>query len=394
MRPSPAGGSRALVIQLARLGDLIQTLPVLDALRDHRPEITLDLLCAAPLAGLVRERFPVDKVLPWDGNQCRVWAEEWSRDPFGTVEHLQRYIETLSPDQYEEVFNLNQHERAILAAHLLGMRVTGAGATGPLSAELGSWGDYLRRIAGHRAHNRIHLADAFCGLCGVRPRGCALSLRKVSAELPPDLQAIGQDEAEWTAVVVGAGDAERCVPPPVWGMWIEQFLSDHARAKVVLVGAGIERESAQAVQASLPSMLLGRLWDATGRTTLQQLTEILSRSAWVIGADTGPLHVGTAVGSRVIGLYFARARVHETGPYGAGHWVFQHQGGRVPETWPIRASIDLILNGSAAPETEWELWSSGLDEWGAFFVGPDSSEKDPSRREIVWRELSPSLTGC
>ena len=169
MRPDPAAGSRALVIQMARLGDLIQTLPVLNALRHYRPETALDLLCAAPLAGLVHERFPVDKVLPWDGTQCRAWADGWSRDPFGTVQHLQRYIEALSPEPYEEAYNLNQHERAILTAHLLGVRVTGAGATGPLSDELGSWGDYLRRVAGHRAHNRIHLADAFCGLCGVRP---------------------------------------------------------------------------------------------------------------------------------------------------------------------------------------------------------------------------------
>jgi heptosyltransferase I len=272
--------------------------------------------------------------------------------------------------------------------------VTGAGATGPLSADLGSWGDYLQRVAGRRAHNRIHLADAFCGLCGVRPCGRVLPLRYVPAELPPDLQGIGEDEAEWVAVVVGAGDADRCVPPQIWGMWIEQFLSGHARAKVVLVGTGAEREAAQAIQVSLPSMLLGRLWDATGRTTLHQLAEILSRSAWVIGADTGPLHVGTAVGSRAIGFYFARARVHETGPYGAGHWVFQHPGGRAPETWPILASIDLILNGSATSEAEWALWKSGLDAWGAFFVGPDDSERGLSQREVVWRELSPSLAGC
>ena len=392
MRPSPAAGSRALVIQLARLGDLIQTLPVLDALRHGRPETVLDLLCAAPLAELVRQRFPVAGVLPWDGNQCRAWANEWSCDPVGTVQRLQGYIEALSPQPYEEAYNLNQHERAIVAAHLLGNRVIGAGASGPLSADLGLWGDYLRRVADHRAHNRIHLADAFCGLCGVRPSGRALSLRKISAELPPDLQAIGQDEADWAAVVVGAGDVERCVPPPVWTAWIEHFLSTHTQGKVALVGAGGERETAQAIQESLPSLLLGRLWDATGRTSLHQLAEILSRSAWVIGADTGPLHVGTAVGSRVIGFYFARARVHETGPYGEGHWVFQHSGGRAPDEWPIRASVDLILNGSAAPEAQWELWGSGLDEWGAYFARPGESDRGGSQREVVWKQLSPSLS--
>ncbi|HEX2055718.1 MAG TPA: glycosyltransferase family 9 protein [Nitrospiraceae bacterium] len=391
MRPKPSAGSRALVIQLARLGDLIQTLPLLHALRHHRPDTTLDLLCAAPLADFIQARFPVEGVVPWDGGRCRVWADEWSGDPVGAVQGLQGYIEGLSAEPYDDVYNVNQHERAILTAHLLGRRVTGAGATGPLSTELGSWGDYLRQVAIRRGRNRVHLADAWCGLCGVRPRGCDLSLRRGTDALPPDLQAVGRDRGHWAAVVVGAGDGERCIPPPVWTAWVERFLSLQSEARVVLVGAGYEREAAHAIQSSLPSVLLGRVWDATGRTTVTQLVEILARSAWVIGADTGPLHVGTAVGSRVIGFYFARARVHETGPYGKGHWVFQHEGGCTPQAWPIQSSINLILNGSASSETEWELWNSGVDEWGAYFARPDGSDHGAAQRETVWTELSPAL---
>jgi ADP-heptose:LPS heptosyltransferase len=353
--------------------------------------MSVDLLCAAPLADLVRERFPVHGVLPWDGNRCRAWAEEWGRDPRGTVQRLQRYIEGLSSERYEVAYNLNQHERAILAAHLLAARVTGAGATGPLSVELDSWADYLRWVAGQRGHNRIHLADAFCGLCRVRPRGHGVSLKSGSAELPRDLQDIGQDEADWAAVVVGAGDAERCIPPPVWTAWIAEFLSAHSRAKVMLVGGGGEREAAHAIQSALPSMLLGRLWDATGRTDLRQLAAILSRSTWVIGADTGPLHLGTAVGARAIGFYFARARVHETGPYGDGHGVFQHRDQRTPTEWPIRPSIDLMLHRRATAEGNWELWTSRVDAWGAYFVEPGGSDIGASQREVVWRQLSPSL---
>lgn len=383
--------SRTLVVQLARLGDLIQTLPVLDALRRRRPETALDLLCAAPLAELVRHAFPIDSVLSWDGAQCRSWANDWSHDPLAAVQRLQHYLHGLSPNEYAEAYNLNQHERAILAAHLLSRRIRGAGASGPLSSELSPWAEYLRRVARYRVHNRVHLADAFCGLCGVRPHGHAPVLRKGRVDLPSDLKTVGDDRADWVAVVVGAGDAERCIPPQVWKIWVERFLSSHARGRIVLIGAGAEREAANAVQASLPSILLGRVWDATGRTSLLQLTHLLSRCTWVVGADTGPLHLATAVGSRAIGFYFARARVHETGPYGKGHWVFQHQGGRVPSEWPIRSSIDLMLTGSAAAETEWELWKSDVDEWGAFFAGPGESDAGATQRRRIWEQLSPSV---
>lgn len=391
MRPDPALRARALVIQLARLGDLIQTLPVVNALRDRHPDRTIDLLCAAPLADLVRESFPVDCVLPWDGGRCRAWASDWSRDPLGTVQRLQQYIEDLSAQGYEEAYNLNQHERAILAAHLLAARVTGAGATGPLSGELGSWASYLRGVAGYRGANRIHLADAFCGLCGVRPPGRAAALRCRSVSLPQDLEEIGSRGDHWAAVVIGAGDAERCVPPPVWSEWIDRWLSADSRACVVLIGSGGEREAAHAVQSSLPSMLLSRLWDATGRTTLSQLATILTRCRWVVGADTGPLHLGTAVGARAIGFYFARARVHETGPYGAGHWVFQHEGHAKPAHWPIRASVELMCAERGTTEPEWQLWRSHMDDWGVYFEDSMGLDSGASQRESVWRRLSPSL---
>ena len=391
MQPDPAGVSHALVIQLARLGDLVQTLPALHALQSRHPDRAFDLLCAAPLADLVRAGFSVNRVLPWDGGRCRTWANDWAHDPLGAVHRLQQYIEGLSPWRYEDAYNLNQHARAILAAHLLAARVTGAGAAGLQSAELSSWAAYLRGVAGHRGLNRVHLADAFCGLCGVRPRGRASIIRPGTVELPSDLEGIGRNGDNWAAVVIGAGDTERCVPPKVWTAWIAAFLAADSHAKVVLIGSGGERETAHAIQSALPAMLLGRVWDATGRTTLPQLMTILSRNKWVVGADTGPLHLGTAVGAQAVGFYFARARVHETGPYGEGHWVFQHKAGASPANWPIGPSIELMCTGHGTREAEWERWTSHVDEWGAYFEGDIGTDSGASQRELVWRRLSSCL---
>ena len=93
-----------------------------------------------------------------------------------------------------------------------------------------------------------------------------------------------------------------------------------------------------------------------------------------------------------MGFYFARARVHETGPYGDNHCAFQHHGRGTPTEWPIRASIELMLNGAvnqtAVGQAEWQLWRSRVDEWGASFSGGDGLDRDASQREAVWRELS------
>ena len=77
-----------------------------------------------------------------------------------------------------------------------------------------------------------------------------------------------------------------------------------------------------------------------GARPLPQLATLLKRCHWAVGADTGPLHLATAVGTQAMGFYFSRARVHETGPYGQGHWVWQADRA-LPETWPIRASVNI-----------------------------------------------------
>jgi hypothetical protein len=50
-----------------------------------------------------------------------------------------------------------------------------------------------------------------------------------------------------------------------------------------------------------------------------------------------------------------------------------------------------MLTGSAAAETEWELWKSDVDEWGAFFAGPGESDAGATQRRRIWEQLSPSV---
>jgi hypothetical protein len=158
----------------------------------------------------------------------------------------------------------------------------------------------------------------------------------------------------------------------------------------------------RAIQDDLSPLCLGRVWDTTGRTTLIQTAAILSRCHWVLGSDTGPLHMGTAVGARAMGFYFARARVHETGPYGEGHWVWQAQlpagqdvqgesrmesmGVEHINRWPIAESVRLILEGRCGDAPGWTLWESALDRWGACYLHNGVASMDAAREE-VWRRL-------
>jgi len=57
-----------------------------------------------------------------------------------------------------------------------------------------------------------------------------------------------------------------------------------------------------------------------GRTTLKQLLALLDRAVLLISPDSGPVHMATAVGTPVIGLY-ATSNPDRTGPWSSRQWV-------------------------------------------------------------------------
>jgi heptosyltransferase I len=384
---------RALVIQLARLGDLVQTIPAIAALKETHADWILDLLCPAHLEEIGRLLPEIAAVVPWDGaawNQRACLAEkEWKP---GHIAEADAALRTIADEPYDRAFVLNQHPRAVLAGALLARESIGAIVGGPLDQKLSPWATYVRAVASDRMENRIHLADVFCGMCGVVPPKHMMPLQAPAGVLPVDLEPIGQSEGPWIGLLVGAGEQERLVPITVWTRLITDCLGHLHQSRIVLLGSGQEQERAHRIQAALPPSLLGRVWDTTGRLGLKELALVLTRCTVVIGADTGPLHLAAALGKTVIGWYFARARVHETGPYGAHHWVWQAEGKAVdwlimPHVWPIDETIALVSSEPVAAKGDWSLWESHRDRWGAYYVQAGQESIAPLQREHIWKDL-------
>ncbi len=389
---------RALVIQLARLGDLVQTIPAITALKASRGDWDVDLLCPAQLASIGRLLPGISNVITWDGaawHRRATSAEAEVRSDH--IAEADAELQAMTENLYDQAFVLNQHPRSILAGSLLARENIGAVTGGPLDQQLSPWALYIRRVATTKQGNRIHLADAFCGMCGMPPPKRIMPIRVPETALPIDLDPIGQSEGPWIGVLVGAGDQERLVPVAAWERMITECLEMLPASHIVLVGDQQEQERAQYIQGSLPPFLLGRVWDTTGRLSLIQLAGLLTRCQIVIGADTGPLHLAAAVGTRVIGWYFARARVHETGPYGPNHWVWQVERGGMdrmdavkPSRWPITETIALLRGHYDATVADWSLWESYRDHWGAYYVEAGHEPIEPLQRERAWRQLQPS----
>ncbi len=396
---------RTLIIQLARLGDLLQSIPVLFSLCEKYSDQSFDLLCPQPLVGLGKLFPGIEQTIPWNGEDWHVLAKSWDGTlPQGNSQVVE-YFSRFPAIPYSVAYNLNNHPRSILAAHLLSERVIGSGDLGPLNPSRPPWVEYLRQVACERSLNRIHLSDAFCGICGVQPPVALPHLEPAVFELPTDIVlTINDSSLVKIGIVLGAGDVDRRVPVSTWKRLIEGCTEQFPNCVCMLIGGAGEREIAMAIEDQLSSIYLSRILNCVGRTSLPELAHVFHRCQWVVGSDTGPLHLGVACGARVIGWYFSRARVHETGPYGVGHYVWQHQGTvhfentgksdvnhrpELPCSWPVVETIELMQgHDSWKGLSDWKLWMSQRDDWGTFFVNGESPDAQVSQRKKVWEQLA------
>lgn len=77
-------------------------------------------------------------------------------------------------------------------------------------------------------------------------------------------------------------------------------------------------------------------------TNLRELTTILGNASLVIGGDTGPLHLATALGAQVVGLY-GPTDPRRNGPYGQlQNCVSSYGESRAMEAIPVDSVVTMV----------------------------------------------------
>jgi lipopolysaccharide heptosyltransferase II len=87
-------------------------------------------------------------------------------------------------------------------------------------------------------------------------------------------------------------------PIPYWATLIDRLISK-ADAAVVLTGAPSDLPQIEAVTQRMREQAI----NLAGKTSLTQLAALLQRADLLISGDSGPLHMGVACGTPIIGIY-------------------------------------------------------------------------------------------
>ncbi|MBM3862110.1 MAG: glycosyltransferase family 9 protein [Verrucomicrobia bacterium] len=160
-------------------------------------------------------------------------------------------------------------------------------------------------VPGHAVHLYLFPVEHFLGL---KVTDTSLELH-VGAD---DDQFAHRYGSGFVAIHMGARYPVNCWPRE---NWLE--LVNRLAAPVMFVGAQKEATDAKWIlqQTKTPAVSLA------GQTTILQLAALLKRAALFIGHDSGPMHIATAMGTKVIALFGPQSDVPSWRPWGEGHTV-------------------------------------------------------------------------
>ncbi len=302
--------ARVLVSQLARMGDLTQSLYLLEDLAQAEGQ-RVSVLIDKRLETFVRARVPsLDSVYTLDLERTlrgfregRPWTRLWQ----GLADELR----SIAAQEFDRVINLNYGKLPAAVTEAICGRAPVHGFRAGEEGSIGDpWVDLVSRLVqADRRWNRFHLVDLFR----------FHSTERVPAErLPAGDPAPLSDRS-----VLGVQIATRC-GKRTWGpesfVRVIRGLQEEVGCQVLLFGETRERPLADHIVRSVGS---NGLHDLVGKTSLDDLVELLGECDRLLSGDTGTLHLAARLGVPCLAVFFGPAYVFETGPYGLGHIILQ-----------------------------------------------------------------------
>lgn len=272
---------RFLILRMSALGDIVHTLPAVAALRQSFPRAQIDWLVDSKWSPILEGNPDATKIIPID--RCN-WG-----NVLATIRQLRAARYTIALD-FQSLY------RTAILARLSGARRR-VGFDANYAREGAAAVFYTEKVVPQRLHkveHNIELVESI-GAHAEEIRFWLPTSREAREHVDRVLAAHGI--TDFVVLSPGGGWASKCWPAEHYGELHRALVERYGWRGVISFGPG-ERGLAENVRraAGSPEPLLELF-------NLPQLIALLRRAKFVVAADTGPLHLASALGTPVVGLY-------------------------------------------------------------------------------------------
>ena len=302
MPQTPQPPTSACILRLSAVGDVCHALPVVRSLQAAWPETRFTWIIGRLEAGLVGD-IPGIEFIIFDKSKG-----------LGAYRELRR---TLHGRRFDLLLHMQMSLRASLAS-VHAVRAPVKLGFDRRRAHDWQWLFTNRRIP---YKPRQHVMDSFFGFaetCGVTRR-----VLRWDIPIPAQAYAFAREQVSDNAptLVISPCANTRFRNFRNWRAERYAAVADYATDKLgmhVFLSGGpsaVEHEYGLTIMQAAHT----RPVNIIGQTNLKQLLALLGRASVLISPDSGPVHIATAVGTPVIGLY-AATNPDRAGPYLSQRW--------------------------------------------------------------------------
>ncbi len=281
---------KILVSRLDRIGDVVLSLPAIQAIRDRFPNAMISMMVRPYTRAVVEGHPAIDEVITYDYE---------ANGRHGSIVGNLRFLREIVKRHFDIAFILHPSNRAANVPFFAGI---------PYRIGFRSKWPFLltqsvpdRRHEGlkHESEYTMDIVRAF-GIHGTAPSLPHLSVtpyekRQISGLL--EAEPCGPEEK-----IIAFHPAASCLSKK-WPL--ERFVAlgkkilKETSYRLAVVGSAKEKASGEFLQKELG----GRVINFAGKLDLKMLAAFLERCEFLVSNDSGPIHIAAAVGTRTFGIF-------------------------------------------------------------------------------------------
>jgi lipopolysaccharide heptosyltransferase I len=281
-----------LLVRLGSLGDIVHALPAASALRDAYPHARIDWLVEPKWRRILEGNRDVNEIVTLDR---------------GTLSTIHSTVKTLRANNYATAIDFQGlYKSALLpfAARIprrIGFRSTYAREG--LAAKL--YTETHNPVGAHKVDHNLTLARAAGASATTAPR-FPLSISDQDREVAAR-ELAQRGVTDYFVLNPGGGWQSKLWPPTKYGELCAAFATQYPHLRAVVTYGPGEEAMAQEILAAASA---GPQAQAQAQATafaiplaLGPLLAVLQKAKFVVSADTGPLHLASALEAPSIGLF-------------------------------------------------------------------------------------------
>jgi len=300
---------KILIVHTAFIGDIILTTPLIEAVKDRHPDAQIDFLAIPATANLLATNPHVREVIIYDKKK----RDKGLRRAVHLVRRLRRA-------NYDLAIVPHRSLRSALIVFSAGIRQR-IGFDRSAGAFF-----FTDRVRYNRDAHEVVRNLSLLGLSDSE-------IKNYSPRIYPDASDKASVDLFLEKIALsGKSTLVAIAPGSVWPTkrWTEDGFTDvihkltatDSLSRVVLIGGKEDSDVCQHLADKFPD----RVINTAGQFTLRQSADLISRCRALLCNDSGPMHLGVAVGVPVIAIFGPTVPSFGFAPYGDGHVVVEHKG--------------------------------------------------------------------